>query len=350
MSYPALRKNVASAGLLDRSLWNYRYLLLVTAALAAISAYILLYAEGLWILLAVPTLSLFWMQVGFFGHDAGHNQVFENTKLNRFFGYLCFPVMLGMSFRPWVIRHNLHHAETNVEGTDPDLENKVIAYTEDVARTKRGFARWLVRWQAYLFPLLAMLATVGFRMDAWSYVSGKGERLYSTTRYERERRWELVMLTTHAVLWVVVPSIVLGPLRWLPVLVLGQMLFGLHMASVFAPNHKGMPLFDEKVMPSFLEAQVLTSRNVISQNPILCAITDWMYGGLNYQIEHHLFPTMARSKLAAARKMVREHCASIGLPHTEESVIESWKSIFHNLDEVGRSVIVPNRQVAAPTA
>lgn len=331
MSYPTLRRDVAAAGLLKRSGWNYVDLFVITAALGAAAIAIVGWAPGAWRFAAIPFLSLCWMQLGFLGHEAGHNAVFEQTGRNRLLGYLCFPILLGMSFRPWVIRHNLHHAETNVEETDPDLENKLVAFTDAAAREKRGLARFIVRWQAYIFPVLAMFATIGFRIDAWRYVATEEGLIYVTKKYQRERRWELVMLTVNAVLWLVLPALILGPWHWLSVLIPAQLIFGVHMASVFAPNHKGMEMYDAERMPSFLEAQVLTSRNV-RPNPFI----DFMYGGLNYQIEHHLFPTMARRHLGKARQMTIEHCRKAGVPYTEESFVEAWRAIFAELDRIGQ--------------
>jgi fatty acid desaturase len=331
LSYPTLRRDVAAAGLLHRSPWNYLDLFLITAALGVVAIAIVGWAPGAWRFAAIPFLSLCWMQLGFLGHEAGHNAVFEQTKRNQLLGYLCFPILLGMSFRPWVIRHNLHHAETNVEETDPDLENKLVAFTDAAAREKTGLHKWIVRWQAFLFPFIATLATIGFRIDAWRYVTTEDGLIYATRKYARERRWELVMLTANAVLWLVLPTLLLGPWHWFSVLIPAQMLFGIHMVSAFAPNHKGMEMYDAEKMPTFLEAQVLTSRNVRPN-----WFVDFMYGGLNYQIEHHLFPTMARRHLGKARQIVIAHCAKTGVNYTEESFVESWRAIFGELNRIGQ--------------
>ncbi|MEK8169134.1 fatty acid desaturase [Streptomyces sp. M19] len=72
-------------------------------------------------------------------------------------------------------------------------------------------------------------------------------------------------------------------------------LFGLHLGMAFAPNHKGMEMPDpDGDRWGHLQRQVLTSRNVRGG-----ALTDWFLGGLNYQIEHHLFPSMPRPTCAA---------------------------------------------------
>ena len=96
------------------------------------------------------------------------------------------------------------------------------------------------------------------------------------------------------------------------------MLFGLYMGTVFAPNHKGMPMMDEDVSLDYLRRQVVTARN-INPNPV----TDFCYGGLNYQIEHHLFPNMPRNRLGEARKIVRAYCLDRGIPYYETSAFSA---------------------------
>ena len=85
-----------------------------------------------------------------------------------------------------------------------------------------------------------------------------------------------------------------------------QLLFGLHMGMVFAPNHKGMPILEKDNDLDYLTQQVLTARN-IKPNPLV----DFMYGGLNYQVEHHLFPNMSRNRLGEAQKIVRPFCLAL---------------------------------------
>lgn len=336
MTYLDLRREVTLAGLLKRSGWNSAPLALVTLALGAVAIAAVIVAPGYWRFVAAPLLALFWMQVGFFGHDAGHNQVFSLTEHNRRLGLFCMPLMLGMSFRPWVIKHNLHHAETNVVASDPDIDHPLLAFTEDAARSRQGIARWIVRYQAYAYPVLALFATIGFRIDAWRYATGAPAIHQRNDKYDGERQVELGLLVVNLALWLIVPSVLLGPAHWLPVFVVGQMLLGFNMAFVFAPNHKGMPMLTGGSQLSFIEQQVLTSRNVFGGR-----VVDFLYGGLNYQIEHHLFPTMPRRNLPACRDFVRSFCMDVGLSYTEESVIGACRALFDSLDEIGKLVFQP---------
>jgi len=321
--YKELRRRVRAAGLLERSYAFYALFALGIAAGFGLVAYLLAAHPGIGDLLAIPLLTLLMMQIGFLGHDAGHNQIFERTRNNRIAGMICMPFMLGISFETWTSKHNAHHAHTNEVENDPDIDHPLLAFTPEQAAERRGLRRWLVRYQARLYFFLAMGATIGFRYDAWRHL------LFD--KDARSRKLELTLVIVNTICWLVVPSILLGPGRWLPLFLVQQLLLGVYMASVFAPNHKGMPLIrGEK--PSFLEQQVMTSRNV-SGGPIV----DFLYGGLNFQIEHHLFPNLARKHLPACRDMVRAFCTEIGLPYEEENVIESYRSLLTELEAVGRA-------------
>ena len=90
--------------------------------------------------------------------------------------------------------------------------------------------------------------------------------------------------------------------------------FGVYMGASFAPNHKGMPIIAQDAKVDFLSKQVLTSRNIRG---------GWWVdpmGGLNYQVEHHLFPNMPRPNLARAREIVREYCETLDIPYTETTL------------------------------
>ena len=108
-----------------------------------------------------------------------------------------------------------------------------------------------------------------------------------------------------------------------------QAVFGLYLGSVFAPNHKGMPMMGEEARLDFLRQQVLTARNVRAH-----ALTDFLYGGLNYQIEHHLFPRLPRNKLKQAQAITRPYCDTHSIPYHETGWLESYREILQHFHEV----------------
>ncbi|HVU93330.1 MAG TPA: fatty acid desaturase, partial [Jatrophihabitans sp.] len=92
----------------------------------------------------------------------------------------------------------------------------------------------------------------------------------------------------------------------------------------------------------FLRRQVLTSRDVRGG-----FFTDLALGGLNYQIEHHLFPNMPRASLRRAQPIIRAHCQSLGLTFAETSLVQSYRTVLAHLDALG-APLRAERTVARP--
>ena len=131
---------------------------------------------------------------------------------------------------------------------------------------------------------------------------------------------------------------VMSPLHALAFIAVHQGLFGLYLGCSFAPNHKGMPVLSDADSADFLRRQVLTSRNIRGH-----WFTDAALGGLNYQIEHHLFPSMPRANLRHAQQLVRTFCAEHGVAYSQTSVIDSYTQALRHLNAVGRSALpAPN--------
>ena len=320
--YAELKRRVEAAGLLGKRP-GYYTLMLVTNTLAfATSLWLLSLTHSIWAtVLAAAILGFISGQLGFQLHDSGHRQMFPSRRVNTLIGIVTGNGLLGVSHGWWVDKHNRHHGNPNNQDLDPDIDIGVIAYSEEQALAKTGLSRWIVRHQAGLFfPLLFGLA--------WTMHVSSVRFLVNT----REKlRWvEVGTLCVHAVAFPLLLVLMVGPWRALLVIVIQRCVGGAYLASVFAPNHKGMPQVEKGQELDFLRSQVLTSRNVRS-NPM----TDLLYGSLNYQIEHHLFPTMPRCNIRRAHKIVRDYCAELGVPYHETSIYRSYQEILSFLHEVG---------------
>lgn len=149
----------------------------------------------------------------------------------------------------------------------------------------------------------------------------------------RLRGPDTALLWAHFAVYYMGLPLLLGPWQGLVFILVHRGLLGLFLGSVFAPNHKGMLVTNEKSNLDFLRAQVLTARNV-RPSPL----ADFWYGGLNYQIEHHLFPSMPRNKLPEARLIVQRFCRARGVDYYETGVIRSNVEILQFLDGIGRSL------------
>jgi fatty acid desaturase len=129
---------------------------------------------------------------------------------------------------------------------------------------------------------------------------------------------------------------VLSPLKAVLFVLLQQALFGLYLGLSFAPNHKGMPIFNAEDNVDYLRRQVLTSRNVRGG-----WLVDFVLGGLNYQIEHHLFPNMPRPNLRRAQGLIREYCQRHRVAYHETTLWRSYAQALHHLHTVGEPLRAP---------
>jgi len=106
------------------------------------------------------------------------------------------------------------------------------------------------------------------------------------------------------------------------------------MGMTFVTNHYGMS-FDVPKEDGFLARQVATTRNIGSSFRPLNAFLHFMYGGLNYQIEHHLWPYMSRPNLCHAEAIVRSHCKKAGITHHTVTPFRAYKEVFENFANIG---------------
>ncbi len=148
----------------------------------------------------------------------------------------------------------------------------------------------------------------------------------------RRRGWRAPCSPLHLAAYVAAVFLVLSPGKALVFVAVHQAIFGLYMGVSFAPNHKGMPMLsardDNSTSCAGRSSPLATSRGGRSDRHPL--------GGLNYQIEHHLFPSMPQPNLRHAQPLVRAFCAERGVPYTECGVLESYRQSLVHLDTVGR--------------
>jgi fatty acid desaturase len=319
--YARLSRAVRTAGLMDRRTGSYAWRIAVTTALLAAGwAAFVLIGNSWWQLATAVFLAIMFTQVGFLGHDAGHRQICAARRPSYVLGLLLGNLGIGLSFGWWVAKHNRHHANPNTEGADPDVMLRVLAMTTGQAAGGRGAARIVFRYQAFLF----------FPMLLGEALSVHVASIRALSRRHRHRPAEAVLLAAHFAGYLAIVFVVLGPVKAIVFILVQQGLFGVYLGASFAPNHKGMPILNRHDEHDFLRRQVLTARNIRGN-----WLTDMALGGLNYQIEHHLFPSMPRPNLRRSQPLISEFCRQHGLPYTEASLLGSYSQALRYLHAVG---------------
>jgi fatty acid desaturase len=333
--FHALALRVRAMGLLDRRPGYYRVKITLTilAFLAGWAAFVAV-GDSWLTLAAAPVIGVMFTQLGFIGHDAGHNQVFSTRRCNRLLGLAAGNALIGLSFGWWVPKHNAHHAHPNELGRDPDIGEGAAGPSPDAPAGGRSpVASWLARWQAPLFFPLMLLRSSGMHVLGITRLARRRDRTAAA---------EAALIALHAALYLTVVLWVLSPLNALAFIAVQQGVFSLYLGISFAPNHKGMPLIESAAAAGFARRQVTTARNIRGGR-----LTTFMLGGLNYQIEHHLFPSMPRPNLRRVQVLVKDFCLEAGLGYSEESLARSLRHIFRHLSDAGAAAGRPAELPAA---
>ncbi len=317
--FPELLRRVKAAGLMDPQPAYYTAkiafnLLLLAAGWVALA----LVGNSWWVIAVGAYMAFAYTQTGFIGHDIGHRQVTRSRRGQDLLGLLHGNLLMGFSYGWWVGHHNKHHSNPNHLEKDSDITRRRAIFIPEQGHTRRGRAKqFIVRHQHVLFYPLLVTEGIGLRTES---VKALARRLPRLTRVEA------LLIGTHLALY-------FGAVFWLlPVgkgvafILTMNLLFGLYIGSVFAPNHKGMPIQMPDEEWDWLTRQVVTSRNIRSSY-----LTDFLYGGLNYQIEHHLFPAMPRKSLRRARPITIQYCREVGLPYHEVGVVRSYVEVVTHL-------------------
>lgn len=322
--FTALSRTVQASGLMRR---RYAYywgkFVVLTGLLAATVAAFVVVGPSWWQLVVAALLAVLLGQVMFLGHDAAHRQIFESGRWNDWSSLVIANLFAGMSYGWWQHKHSRHHAKPNQVGADPDIATDVIVFhTQDLPAARTGLKGWLTQRQGWLFFPLLLLEGLNLHVSGIKTIFGRGT--------VKRRPVEIAFVTARLGGYLVLVFWLLPVGMAFAFLGVQLGLFGLYMGAVFAPNHKGMPLVPRDAKIDFLRRQVLMSRNVRSG-----PVTDLFMGGLNYQIEHHLFPSMPRPNLRRLQPTVRAFCAAHGIAYTETSLARSYGIVVRHLNAVG---------------
>ena len=319
--FAELPRLIRERGLLDRQLRYYTFKMVSTSAMLILSIALLIVVDNFWFQLAnAAFLAFVFGQIGYIGHDAGHLGVCRSVRGNRLIGY-CVSFLLSMSQSWWLTQHNQHHRTPNDLDDDPHTLIPILAFSEEKASSKRGVLRFLAAYQAFYFVPILTLESLALRFSSAQFLMG--------TRRPRTYPQELGLMALHFGLYFGLLFYALNPWEALVFAAVHQGLFGMYYGLVFAPNHKGMLTLDKDNPLDFVRTQVLTTRNVKPN-----FLVDFLYGGLNYQIEHHLFDRMPRNRLGKARPIVKEFCRQRGISYYETSTLRSYREILSHMHQV----------------
>lgn len=348
-AYRDLRTKMIQMGLFNASPLYYTYKITSNLLLLAASIYLVVNFESFWVhFLAANLLGLFWQQCGWLAHDFLHHQVFKTRKYGDFVGLIVGDLFQGFSVHWWKTKHNSHHAVPNLLASvpgacdgDPDIDTMpILAWTLKMAETARdsSFGRFMIKNQAiFYFPVL-LLARLSWAHQSWVYVwGGFGQHTVAGARIDRERiqypTQEKFFLALHYICLLYIMSYMTFSHAIMYFLV-AQTSCGLFLATVFGLGHNGMAVYPAEERPDFWKLQVTTSRNITGS-----WFAHWFCGGLDYQVEHHLFPSLPRHSLPKAHELVTQFCKDHNVTYHEADLIVGNQEILSHLGKVSKEFL-----------
>ena len=281
-------------------------------------------------------------------HDANHGSYSPNTKLNDFLG-LSLNAMGASSFL-WKQKHNIiHHTYTNVDGIDDDIaKSPIIRQCES--------QKWVPAHKIqhiYLLPVYS-LSTIFwiFIMDFKKYFSHK---IYTTDAWKMSTKNHIIFWATkifYLGFYIILPMMVWGFLPWLIGYFILNATMGLILSLVFQLAHvventefEHVALDTTKhVETAWAEFQIKTTANFAMNNKVV----SWFVGGLNFQVEHHLFPKISHVHYPPISKIVMQKCTEFNLPYNQYSTVSAAvASHFRMMKFLGKKPAAEQMQVQA---
>jgi len=268
--------------------------------------------------LLIPVCSVLATSIAMLGHEGSHKSFSASPARNALLTYITYPLFSGLGSLYWHNKHDrLHHGHPNVEGVDPDIKPFPFASSLGDHERSTPRQRWFQRYfQAWAFWPMATLMSLGMRRSSMIYLKNYENK--------RDRRWllDVLCMVGHYTGWMIIPSIVWGPLIGIGVYSLVWAGSGICLALVFAPAHMGLPIVTEQNHDWI--HQLETTRNLEMPRPI-----GFFFIGLDYQVEHHLFPKIPHANLPRAAQITAEWCK-------KHKVVYKSEPYLHALSDAAR--------------
>jgi len=317
------------------------------------------YSDSLYVHIASALLlGLFFQQCGWLAHDFLHHQVFSKRKYGDLMGVFVGNFWQGYSMQWWKNKHNGHHAVPNLHNSsatsqdgDPDIDTMpVLAWSLKQAHSFRelsedgtdsAFTKFMIKWQAFTYFPILLLARISWLNESFKTAYGLGGST-ENAKLEMERKGlqypfaERVGIILHH-MWMFALSSGFGKFS-LPYSLMyyftANCSCGLFLALVFGLGHNGMATYDAETRPDFWKLQVTTTRNIIGGHGIPQFFVDWFCGGLQYQVDHHLFPMMPRHNLKKTHELIESFCKEWGVQYHETDLVDGTVEVLQHLADV----------------
>jgi linoleoyl-CoA desaturase len=292
-------------------------------AILELSSHVLLTAFGiavfvisdvLWVrVLAMAVSTVGTMGVLTLTHTASHYAAAGPKWLNELMLYFGYTFFWGVSAHYWWYKHvTVHHPAPNVVGVDADADFMPwVALTQRDVAESRGFRRWYYQnLQPWVFPFLLLGLGFSMQLSSWTHLL----KALRDPEKRRPKMWiDLSVLVLHLVAWLGLPMLFFAPLDVVGFHALRVSLAGYVVFAVSAPGH--LPAYAACIGPDDESTDFLLRQTATTANFSTGPVGRWLLSGLQYQIEHHLFPTVNHVYYPRLSLLVQEHCRRRGVPY-----------------------------------
>ncbi|KAI9819310.1 MAG: hypothetical protein M1832_004015 [Thelocarpon impressellum] len=341
LKYQQLHRDIKAAGLYDCSYASYakeaaRYSILFALFVAALRAE--------WYMTSAVLLGMFWHQIMFTAHDAGHMGITHDFKTDTLIGMFVADFCCGLSIGWWKSSHNVHHLVTNHPEHDPDIQNvPLLATSPSFFRSVHSsyydfdfhwdrFADVAVRFQHYTYYPIMCIARFNLYLLSWLFLLSNKSPTMGAASWTRPT--ELLFMTGYwymfgyVLVWQSIPT---WTLRVAFVLLSHVITMPLHVQITL--SHFAASTADLGEAESFPQKQLRTTMDVECP-PWL----DFIHGGLQFQAVHHLFPRVPRHNLRTVQAMVRAFCADVGIEYKILGFMDGNREVLGRLGQVAKQV------------
>jgi fatty acid desaturase/predicted heme/steroid binding protein len=347
--YRDLRLQLLNLGMFKADKMYYTFKVFSNLGLLVLSVMCVIFSSSLFLhVLGAIILGLFWQQSGWLSHDFLHHQVFKNRLYGDLMGVFLGNVCQGFSVAWWKSKHNTHHAVPNLHESsplaadgDPDIDTMpILAWSKTMAAHGKDDlkARLLIKWQAYTYFPVLLLARLAWAKQSWDFqFHGGGNSVKNAALDSRTMQYpvlEKIGLVMHYSGMILIMSY-MPIFNALTYFFISQTSCGLFLALVFGLGHNGMSVYPAQERPDFWKLQVSTTRNITPN-----WFVNWFCGGLQYQVDHHLFPMIPRHNLPKVHKLVESFCKEQNVTYHETNMLVGTIEVLNHLNKVSRDFFI----------
>ncbi len=258
-------------------------------------------------------------------HTSSHNATSRSNRINAFLTYFGYPFLLGMPATYWWNKHVVvHHPTPNVKGVDDDIDVMPwFAIADEDYQQSTGWRRIYYRYQWLLIPFAIFLNGFGVQWTGWKFLINA----LKDDTVRRRRHWiDLGVMGIHYAVWVFIPLLFFPVLDVLGFYLIRIGLMGYAIFIGFAPAH--FPPEAALAGPEELEADYLRLQTATTVNFKTNFFGRLLCSGVDYQIEHHLFPYIPHVYYPKLSPIVKQYCEEKGYPYRTLGWGEAtWKSL-----------------------